>query len=105
MDVLDAIYHRRAVRDFSDRPVSVDTIRDLIDAAIQAPSAMNLQPWGFAVVTDRRKLAAISKQAKAYLLDHLSPRSPLLRLRDDLASPAFNIFYNAPVLEIGRAHV
>ena len=44
MELIDAIYHRRAVREFTGEPVGRDVIEKLIDAAIQAPSAMNLQP-------------------------------------------------------------
>ena len=47
MDLKDAIYTRRAVREFTAEPVDEKTIRKLIDAAIQAPSAVNQQPWSF----------------------------------------------------------
>jgi nitroreductase len=38
MDVLKAIYGRRALREFNTRPVDESVLRELIDAAIQAPS-------------------------------------------------------------------
>ena len=40
MDAKQAIYGRRAVRDYTTEPVNKATIRQLIDAAIQAPSAV-----------------------------------------------------------------
>ena len=98
MELIDAIYHRRAVREFTGEPVAREVIEKLIDAAVQAPSAMNLQPWGFAVVQDRATLSRISTKAKAHLMKNIPPGSPLESLRGELADPAFDIFYGAPVL-------
>ena len=63
MELLQAINERRSVREYTDEPVSDAALRDLIDAAIQAPSAINQQPWCFVVVKDQRLLAQISDQA------------------------------------------
>ena len=41
MDVREAIYGRWAVREFTSEPVDEKILRQLIDAAIQAPSAVN----------------------------------------------------------------
>ena len=98
MNLIDAIYHRRAVRDFLDRPVSEETLRFLIGAAIQAPNALNRQAWSFVVVTNRALLESCSDQAKAYDLAHLPSNPHLAGLRERLASKEFNIFYNAPAL-------
>jgi len=42
---------RRSVRDFSDRPVDMKIIENLISTAGTAPSGANMQPWRFVVVT------------------------------------------------------
>ena len=68
MELLQAIHGRRSVREFTDEPVSDATLHELIDAAIQAPSAINQQPWCFVVVQEQALLARISDQAKAHLL-------------------------------------
>ena len=68
MDLKEAIYTRRATREFTAEPVSESIIRDLIDAAIQAPTAVNAQPCTFCVVRDKTVLATISKEAKAYMV-------------------------------------
>lgn len=52
MDVLEAIRTRRSVRDFTSQPVSDKEIKKLLEAARQAPSAGNIQPWEFIVVRD-----------------------------------------------------
>ncbi len=50
--VLDAIYSRRSVRDFMNRPVEREKILEVIRAGTWAPSGLNNQPWRFAIVTD-----------------------------------------------------
>ena len=44
MELMEAIYHRRAVRSFRAAAVDPEILRSLIEAAVQAPSAINLQP-------------------------------------------------------------
>jgi nitroreductase len=100
MDVLTAIHERRAVRDYRDEPVADTAIAALIDAAIWAPSGINLQPWCFFVIDDAATLAACSTKAKAALQAAATDHPELTGLRSMLASPAFNIFYSAPVLII-----
>ena len=43
---------RRSVRKFSKDPVAVEVIEHCIEAAAQAPSGANKQPWTFVLVTD-----------------------------------------------------
>ncbi len=43
---------RRTVRNFSDRPVPAEIIAACVQAAGQAPSGANMQPWHFEVVGD-----------------------------------------------------
>ncbi len=48
----DVMRRRRSVRMFSDRPVSEETIREIVRAAGSAPSGANKQPWRFVCVKD-----------------------------------------------------
>ena len=50
MNTLEAIAQRRSIRKFKDTPVSDDIIVKILNAAIQAPSGKNRQPWHFIVV-------------------------------------------------------
>ncbi len=98
MDLSEAIATRRAVRAY--RPDAVDdaTIRALIDAAIQAPSAMNEQPWTFTVVRSQPLLDRISQEAKAYML-RTTPAGLLSHhFSEILSDETFQIFYHAPAL-------
>ena len=98
MDLKEAIYTRRAVREFTAEPVDEKTLRGLIDAAIQAPSAVNQQPWSFCVVRDKALLARISREAKAHLLRTSSAGLVSHHLQELLNDPNFDIFYRAPAL-------
>ena len=100
MDALQAIHGRRAVRNYADKAVGDEVIGGLIDAAVWAPSGMDLQPWCFFLVDDPATLAACAAQAKTLALAQSAERPELSSLREMLASPTFNIFYNAPALMI-----
>ena len=60
MDVLEAIRTKRAVRQFSDRPVPEEVMDNILDAGRRSQSSKNSQPWQFVVVRDRNKLAELS---------------------------------------------
>lgn len=107
MTAFDAIYARHATRAFTPAEIDEPTIRQLIAAAVHAPTAMHLEPWAFVIVQDRALLHRISDRAKAVaampqgeLHRELArtPSSP--RLPAMFADPAFNIFYNAGTLII-----
>jgi nitroreductase len=97
MDLREAIYTRRAVREFTAEPVDPMTIRRLIDAAIQAPSAVNQQPWAFCVVRDKAVLDRISNESKAYML-RTSQAALSHHFQLILSDQNFHIFYHAPAL-------
>lgn len=52
--ILKVIKERRSVRAYSPEPVPEEDILKILDAARWAPSAGNLQPWRFIVVTDSK---------------------------------------------------
>jgi len=52
--VFEAIRNRRSVRAFTSEGVSEEEVKRLIDAARWAPSAGNIQPWGFIIVRDAK---------------------------------------------------
>jgi len=61
MEVSQAIRSRYSCRTYEDKPLETETLRAILEAARQAPSAKNLQDWRFVAVTDkdtRKKLAA-----------------------------------------------
>jgi nitroreductase len=98
MHLREAIHARRAVRAYEPAPVDDTTVRQLLHEAIQAPSAMNAQPWVFSIVQDRALLRRYSDRAKRLMLE-LSATDPKVRAYADLLSnEAFDIFYDAGTL-------
>lgn len=61
MQTWDAIRARRNVRTFRDEPIPEEALTRILEAGRRAPSARNTQPWDFIVVTERGRLAELSK--------------------------------------------
>ena len=59
MDAFEALHTRRSIRQFLNRPVGEDIVKELLSAAMSAPTAGGIQPWRFVVITDREKLDKI----------------------------------------------
>ena len=80
--LLTEIRSRRSVRHFSDEAIPMDVVERCIEAAAQAPSGANRQPWTFVLVTDpavkSRIRAAAEEEEKAFY----GGRAPDRWLRD-----------------------
>ena len=98
MNIKEAILGRRAVRDYTDQQVTKATVLELIQAATHAPSAINHQPWVFAVIQDKALLRTLSDQAKDLMSKTMASDVPPFELQEKLSDQAFNIFYNAGTL-------
>lgn len=104
MGVLDAIARRRSVRAYASSVLDEGTVRTLLRAAVQAPTAMHAEPWAFVVIQDPQLIKRCSDRAKAMLLQPAAVFHDLHRISEPprdgafaraLANPDFNIFYNA----------
>jgi nitroreductase len=58
---MEAILSRRSIRKYTNEPVPNEIIKELLKAAMSAPSAVNEQPWHFIVIKDRKLLDEIPK--------------------------------------------
>jgi nitroreductase len=63
MDVSDAIAKRRSVRTYKKQDLPQSTVENLLEAARQAPSAGNVQPWEFVVVSAQKNKMDLSQAA------------------------------------------
>jgi nitroreductase len=79
MGVLDAIRSRRSVKQFRDTAVPRDLLEQVLEAALWAPSAQNLQPVRFWAITDREVLAELEGSLYQHGLK-LKSYLPILRL-------------------------
>ena len=63
MDVIEAIEARRSIRQFKPDTVSQALLSEVVNAGRLAPTARNVQPWEFVVVTDAATLGALGALA------------------------------------------
>jgi nitroreductase len=63
--VTTLIKSRHSVRKFKPEDISGIVIADALECAARAPTAMNIQPWLFGVINDKKKLSEIAE-----LTDH-----------------------------------
>jgi nitroreductase len=98
--VLEAIKSRRAIRSYEDKPIPESAIQTMLEAATYAPSAINVQPWKFTIITNKaemKRLSDIAKPVLARMLPDVGDEG-LVGLKKRLSDPNYNIFYNAPLL-------
>jgi nitroreductase len=98
--VRDAIYARRSVRSYTGEKLPQATVRELLAAAVRAPTAIHEEPWQFLVVQDDATLRRLSDRAKALFAAEVR-RLHLDRGAHGLeafSQPEFNVFYDAGTL-------
>jgi len=98
METIESIYHRRAVRHYTPEAVQPAVLMQLLDAAVQAPSPLNSQPWSFAVFCGRARLAGFSTRIKEHLLLTLPSTCDLHEHVDWMNRPEYDAFHGAPAL-------
>lgn len=73
---LHEMENRRSVRHFSDRPVPIEAIKNIVMTASSAPSGANKQPWKFIIVQDaeiKRKIRiAAEKEEREFYANRAS---------------------------------
>ena len=100
IDYAELLQKRRSIRDFQDKEVSPELVREIIQDACMAPSAGNGQPWKFIVIQNRDWIRRLSEESKKNILSQIEkdPNSPLKKYEAALRDRDFNVFYNAPCL-------
>jgi nitroreductase len=58
---LQSIFSRRSIRVYQNRGIDREIVRDLLEAAMAAPSAVAKDPWEFIVLTDKKRLATVAE--------------------------------------------
>ncbi len=86
---LETIHQRHSVRQFQEREVDDATIKAILEAANQAPSAHNQQSWEFTIIRGEKKME-LSQLVNDRIPDFPKRSAALLRL-------ASRSLANAPV--------
>ena len=107
LSALDVIFSRRSVRAYAGEQLDKSTLRALLDAAVQAPTALHAEPWAFVVIQDVNALKRYSDVAKAMWSTDLGHQRDLHAIGEaavrshfaqEMANPEFSIFYDASTL-------
>ncbi|MFQ5867683.1 MAG: nitroreductase family protein [bacterium] len=67
MEAIEALKTRRSKRKFLPKPISKEVVEDIIDCGRLAPSAVNIQPVEFIVVTKgqiRKRIAEVADRGR-----------------------------------------
>ncbi len=72
MDVFETIQKRKSVRSYERKQIPREKLEKILEAARIAPSAKNVQPWHFIVVTNEEKKKELSKGIFAGFLKEAS---------------------------------
>jgi len=59
MNIYDIIISRRTIRQFTQKPLDIDVLKKCVNAARLAPSAANLQPLEYFIVTEKKLCAQV----------------------------------------------
>ena len=103
MEVLEAIKSGKSASKFKPDPIPEQKIQAVVNAARLSPSAENLQPWKFVVVSDedrKRKLAGMTTNGK-----HI-PDAPIVLVacaRLDEAVAMIGGYMNSYPVDVGMA--
>ena len=116
-ETLKTILTRRSTRKFLNKPIPEEELRQIIQAALHAPSGMGRQTWQFTLVKNREKIqalaAVIEKTLKRSGYDMYQPEALLIPSndrespygREDDACAMENIFLAAHSLGIGSVWI
>lgn len=61
MDTMEAMFTRRSIRKYTDKPVSTEDIEEILKAAFVAPSAADERPWHFVVIRHKDTLEGLAE--------------------------------------------
>ncbi|MCL2222736.1 MAG: nitroreductase family protein [Oscillospiraceae bacterium] len=94
-ETLMSIKQRNSCRAFKPTPLKEDQTKQLVEAALAAPSARNLQPWHIIVVTDKKQIEELDAEGMTEL-STLEDK----QMYNLMKERGGTLFYNAPFLMI-----
>jgi nitroreductase len=92
-NLMENIKKRRSVRAYQDKPLPKEVVKGILEAARYAPSAKNLMPLEYKVITNKTLIKKLSDGiSEAMKKDGYSLKAP--------PNVRLNYFYSAPLLII-----
>jgi nitroreductase len=100
MNFAELLIKRRSIREFEEKKVPLDLVKEIISESILAPNGTNLQPWSFIIIENKEMIKRISDSSKSALLTWIKedPNSTAKDYEYLLSAEEFNVFFDAPCL-------
>lgn len=110
--ILEAIYQRRSIREYTDKDVETAQLHEIIKAGTWAPSGLNNQPWRFVTIRDKHICEQLAGQthyghiinaAPALIAVYLDQGSMYNEVKDHQAAGACiqNMLLAAEAMDLG----
>jgi nitroreductase len=107
--VIENIKSRRSIREYKDKKIPKNLVKDIIEAGRYAPSSHNSQPWRFVVIEDKSVIKDLSDYIKIWFqkkllfgkiagLFHPRIKSEINSAKKRLLTDKDLFFYGAPLL-------
>lgn len=94
-EILKVIKGRRSIRNYKPEQISQESLEQIIEAGIYAPTAHNQQPWYFTVIQNPQLLEHINQKTREAMA---KADNDWVRKRG--SDPNFYVTYKAPTLII-----
>ena len=86
-ETVNVILKRRSIRSFSEKMISEEELKTIVECGLYAPSAKNKQDWHFTVITNKERIDEINKFA-------IEGMDKIGIEREE----GYHIFYHAPIV-------
>lgn len=86
MDPIESILSLQSVRQFESKEIPNEILDRILEASSHTPSAENIQPWHFVVVSDRKLKEELAKGQAKFIADSAVT---IIGCGDPQASPAW----------------
>jgi len=100
MDIIDCINSRRSGRSYKDKPISKETLQELIVLGTKAPTGSYEQPWGFVVLQDQTEIDQLSEDIKKYIAGNIESFPYFKQYESWMTDSSFHVFYHASTVLI-----
>jgi coenzyme F420-0:L-glutamate ligase / coenzyme F420-1:gamma-L-glutamate ligase len=97
-DFIGNLRSRRSVRNYTEQPVSMGLVRELLETAVYAPSAHNAQPWRFIVLNEENQKHDVADAMGQVWMAELERDHIPKNVRWQTVNASVERFANAPVL-------
>lgn len=95
--MIEAIYKRRSVRHFLQKPIPQEDLDQILEAGMWAPSEKNAQPWKFIVIRGAERKAMVKQLKEGIMKNRKGEENAIFGKKYEKFIPS--AIYTARVLE------